>query len=276
MSKLEDFLKKIHVTDDVLTKLKSEDEVDLDALSKTYIESRQDYFNSSVLPEKIKLEVDKTVAGMTLKAIKHVNKTFGFGFTNTQMEEYKSIDEFMSEAEKLHKKNIEDLTKGQKDDLVKQVNDLKEQVTVKQNELDKVISEKENEIKKAQDEKVREIRTFKAKEYFHSLVSSDKNLPDLPGKDFALENIREKIFSKYVVHEDGSIYNEDGTVPMHPDTSRPVAAKKIDDIYEYYKGIAGLVKLNNSGDGGKPTGLNPDGTPKAAGEAEKYFLEQLK
>lgn len=278
MPKLEDFLKKIHVQDSILEKLKSDEDIDLEVLSKEYIDSRQDYFSSSLMPDKIKVEVDKTVKGMTLKAIKQVNKTFGFGFTNTQMEEFETIDKFMEEAEKLHRANLDSLTKGQKDDLVKQVNSLKEQVTDKQEEIDRITQEKENEIKRIEKDKNKEVRLFKAKDHFERMVKADKDLPDLPGKDFAIEYIKEKIFSQYDVQEDGRILNkDDGTIPTHPDPSRPVAIKTIEDIYPYYKGLAGLVKRNSvPGQGNKVLELNPDGTPKEAGPSEKYLLEQIK
>lgn len=278
MTKIEQFLQKIHLSADQIASLTGETDIDIEKLSTDYLQGRQDYFESSVMPGKIKAEIDSTVEGMTLKAIKSVNKSLQLGLTNTQMEEFKSIDDFMVKAQELNKKVIEGLTKGQNEDLVKQINELKEAVSNKQTELDTVLKTKDDDIKRISDEKAKEVQIFKAKEVFQKMVKDDKDLPDIPGKDFALENIMEKIFITYDVQEDGRILNKDGTIPMHPDTSRPIAAKTLEDIYPYYKGLAGLVKVNNAGQGGSGSpdpGLNPDGTRKAAGEAEKHFLAQL-
>lgn len=280
MSKIEQFLQKIHIPADVIASLSGDAEIDVDKIAGEYLQGRQDYFESSVLPDKVKAKVDETVKGMTLKAIKQINKSFSLGLTNSQMEEFDSIEAFSVKAQEIHKTSLEGLAQGQNADLVKQINDLKETISAKQTELDKVLSEKETEIQRIATEKSKEVRVFKAMHLFDKIVKSDKDLPDIPGKDFALENIREKIFNTYDVHEDGSIFNKDGTIPMHPDTSRPIAVKKLEDIYPYYKSIAGLVKVNNAGQGGNGnsgtgSGLNPDGTPKAAGDAEKHFLSQL-
>lgn len=281
MSKIESFLKLIHLPEEDIKKLTGDTDLpqeEITKLTENYIKSRQDYFESSVLPDKLKSETQKVVEGMTLKAIKQINKTFNLGLTNSQMEEFKDLESFMPKASEIQKTIIDGLTTGEKQDLVNQINDYKLKLTDKQTELEGLKTSMDAEIQTAKKNAEKEVKTFKAKEYFQNLVKSDDSLPELPGKDFVLKSIMEKIFSTYDVSEDGTILNHDGTIPMHPDTSRAVAVKKIDDVYAYYKGIAGLVKQNNAGEGaaaGTAGKLNPDGTPKPAGSSEKFLLSQL-
>lgn len=125
-----------------------------------------------------------------------------------------------------------------------------------------------------QAEKDNEVRLFKAKELFDGLVKNDKDLPDVPGKNFVLESIREKIFSQYQVQSDGTLLNHDGTTPIHPDPDRPVVVKNLSDIYPWYKSLAGLTKVNNAGEGAEGGGVDRR-PPSGIGDSEKLFLEQL-
>lgn len=277
MSKLTEFLKKIKVQDQMIMQLTATDgDADIEQLAKDYTEQREEYYDSVYLTDKVKKESEKTAKGMTLKAIKQMNRTFNFGLTNSQMEEYATIEDFMSFADKTYKDNIAEASKGQNSDFVKQINELRGQVSLKQQELEKVVSEKEAAIKKVIEDKDKEVKTFRAKEVFDRLVKNDTDLPDIPGLTFSIESIRDRIFSDYDVQPDGSVLNKDGTIPAHPDKAKEVVIKNVGELYNYYKGVAGLVKVNNagSGGGGTPQGGGSGGTQMGA--AEKYLLEQLK
>lgn len=275
MTKFKEFLKKIHVPSDTIEKIENADDAEIDGLVKHYLKEREDYAVNTKLSDKVKEEIDRTVKGLTLKAIKQVNKSFGFDFTNAQMEEYASIEAFMSDAEKKHKDHISEMAKGEKEDLIKQINTLKESISVKQQEIDREKAKTRDEIKRLQTEKDNEIRLFKAKDIFDNLVKNDKDLPDVPGKNFMLESIREKIFAQYDVQADGSLLNKDGTTPIHPDPDRPVVVKNISEIYPWYKSLAGLTKVNNAGEGGEG---EPEHRPGGGsmGASEKFFLEQIR
>lgn len=274
MTKFKEFLKKIHVSASTIDKIEAATDEEVDGLVKSYLSEREEYAVNTKLTDKIKEETDKTVKGLTLKAIKQVNKSFGFDFTNAQMEEYASIEAFMADAEKKHKSHIDDLTKGEKEDLIKQINTLKESLSAKQQEVEREKNKTKEEIKRLQAEKDKEVRLFKAKELFDGLVKNDKDLPEVPGKNFVLDSIREKIFAQYDVQADGTLLNPDGTTPIHPDPERPVVVKHLSEIYPYYKTIAGLTKVNNAGEGGDEGG-DTERPPSGMGEAERFFLEQI-
>lgn len=252
MQKILDFLQKIHVPSELITAMQDEkQDVVLDDLAKKYLDSRNTYYESSLLKEKIDKTRSETAAGMTLKSIKKINELLGMGLSNPQMEEYKDMESFIADAKK-HKETYEATLKtSTNEDLVSELNKYKLAATERQKEIEKLAGEYKTFASQKEHEKNEAIRLFEARQYWNKLVMEDKDIAEVPGKAFALESIEERIFSKYRVEKDGRIFNPDGSVATHPD--KEVAVTTLAEIYPYFKEKAGLQKVSNGGQGGGVT-----------------------
>jgi hypothetical protein len=274
MSNLIKFLEKIHVPKDILDKIQGEEDVDIEEVSKSYLDSRDSFYESTKLKTKIDPEINKTVSGMALKAIKKINEIAGMGLTNTQMEELvkkeNPIESFTADAKKHLEAEMNKLKSATNEDLLKDLEKFKGLATDRQKELDELSGKwKDFEVKKEQEVQDK-INSFEAKQFWNKLIREDTDIPDVPGRSFALESIEERIFNSYKVDKDGNIYNKDGTTATHPE--KEINIHKLEEIYPYFKEKAGLVKVSNAGVGadGKPLVVNPK-----MGANEKAMHDQI-
>jgi len=222
-----------------------------------YHNSRFEFFKSTEdFKKSLASERTKAFSGTQLSTIKTLNNKFGLELTNPEMEKYPTVEEFVNAVlmPKVKEKEGE-MSKNADKKLLEDLNLYKDKSSNYKTELDKLMTDIEN-IKSS--EKLRadeEISNFKAQLfYLNEVVAKDEELASLniPGKDFTLDAIRDRIFSNYKVSPDGSVSALDGTKAVHPE--KDVNIGNVKELFEYFKNKAGLVKVSNAGEGGNPGG----------------------
>jgi len=222
-----------------------------------YHNSRFEFFKSTEdFKKSLASERTKAFSGTQLSTIKTLNNKFGLELTNPEMEKYPTVEEFVNAVlmPKVKEKEGE-MSKNADKKLLEDLNLYKDKSSNYKTELDKLMTDIEN-IKSS--EKLRadeEISNFKAQLfYLNEVVAKDEELASLniPGKDFTLDAIRDRIFSNYKVSPDGSVSALDGTKAVHPE--KDVNIGHVKELFEYFKNKAGLVKVSNAGEGGNPGG----------------------
>lgn len=222
-----------------------------------YHNSRFEFFKSTEdFKKSLASERTKAFSGTQLSTIKTLNNKFGLELTNPEMEKYPTVEEFVNAVlmPKMKEKEGE-MSKNADKKLLEDLNLYKDKSSNYKTELDKLMTDIEN-IKSS--EKLRadeEISNFKAQLfYLNEVVAKDEELASLniPGKDFTLDAIRDRIFSNYKVSPDGSVSALDGTKAVHPE--KDVNIGHVKELFEYFKNKAGLVKVSNAGEGGNAGG----------------------
>lgn len=248
MNNLIKFLQAIHVAPETITALQVEGDVtNLDELKQKYIDSRNAYYESTILKDKEKEFRDKAIESYNIKVKKTINDFLGMGLTNAQMDEIKDL-ETMAEKAKEFKANLETTLRSSTDEtLKKELDTYKLTATERQKKIEELENARkafEDSIKSDYDKK---IQSYEAKSFLNKLIADDKELPDVPGRDFTLDAIRERILGSYIVKPDGTLTNLDGTLATHPE--KEVTINHVSDLYGYFKNKAGLVKQSNGGSG---------------------------
>lgn len=218
-----------------------------------YHNSRFEFFKSTDdFKKSLASERTKAFSGTQLSTIKTLNNKFGLELTNPEMEKYPTVEEFVNSVlmPKMKEKEGE-MSKNADKKILEDLNLYKDKSSNYKTELDKLLTDIEN-IKSS--EKLRadeEINNFKAQLYYvNEVVAKDEELNSLniPGKDFTLDAIKDRIFTNYKIRPDGTVAAIDGTKAVHPEKDVNIAHVK--ELFEYFKNKAGLVKLSNAGEGG--------------------------
>lgn len=277
MSILVDFLKSINVQKDILDKLTNESNEDLTAeqladLSAKYNISREDYFESTILKDRIKEANSEAIQLYNIKMMKTMSNLLGMeDMTNSKIKEFESIDDFLKVATDFKKSHDDNLRNSSDESLKNELDKFKTIATERaskieelENNFETFRSKKDNEVKDA-------IDLYRSKDYFHKMVSNDKSIPDVPGKSFVLQSIEEKIFNNYKITPDGKVFNPDNSKAIHPDENKNITVESVEDLFDFYKNQAGLVKRNNSGEGGGKSAIvtTGDGRQVMTGYGEK-------
>lgn len=278
MNKLIDFLKSIHVSEAIIADLTAENDaktVNIPEIASAYLTSRDAFYESSKLKDKLVEQEASTAKGMTLKAIKKMNELLGMGYPNSKMEEYKTIEEFLTEA-KTFKADYEDKLKSSSSkSLADEIDKWKTLATERQNSLDKMTVEKDEFFKRVETEKNEAIQMFQAKDNWKKMIMADAEIADVPGKEFILDAIEERIFSMYKVTAEGKLFKKDGTIATHPE--KDITISTLAEVYPYFKEKAGLMKVNNAGETPNNATVykSPDGKSIAGEGFSKAALEFL-
>jgi len=202
-----------------------------------YHNSRFEFFKSTEdFKKTIASERTKAFTGTNLSIIKTLNNKFGLELTNPEMEKYPTVEEFVNSVLMVKMKEKEgEMSKNADKKLLEDLNIYKEKSSNYKTELDKILADIENikssEKKRADDE----ISNFKAQLYYLTeVVAKDEELASLniPGKDFTLDAIKDRIFSNYKVSPDGSVSAMDGTKAVHPE--RDVNIGHVKELFEYF------------------------------------------
>lgn len=254
---IEKLAEKLHLPSDLVEAVKAETTPEnFDELVSNYQSGRLDYFKASQeYKDALKQIEEKGYKGGTLKHIKTLNRTFNLGLTNTQMEEYKDFDSFLTLLQSNLSEQQAKLTADP--ELRKEVETYKTKYTEALSEKDRLEREINGIREKADNELKTAVQMFKAKEYFKNMVQNDKELPGIEGQDWTLKQIEKEIFSNYAVDSEGNIANLDGSQAVHPE--KQIVMRHVSEIYGYLKAQANLVKRSNAGTslttvtvGGKP------------------------
>lgn len=188
-----------------------------------------------------------TFSGSIKKAIRDINKKLDLGLKNSELDEFTKLDEFLAKVKEIKKEEIEKLTGNVEETLKADLNKYKISSSEYKQKLD-ALEEQISGIKSEYENKfTKEVSHFKAKEKYRKLINSHEELKglDVPGKDFILETIEEKLFSNYDLSEDLKIIGKDGTKVIHPE--KDIVIEDINDILPYYFKRAGLVNRGNGG-----------------------------
>lgn len=249
MKHLNVLFEKLHIPADIIDAVGA-DELpnDFDQRVENYNNSRIDYFKAT--PEFKNLMSERegtTYKGALLKHIKRMNSAIGMGLSNQEMEEFKTIDDFMTSAKNFIDENASKLIKSTdeqlKKDLEKYKNDYTAAIKSNQEIQEQIVKIREE----ANTQRDAAIDLYKAETLFHKLVSEDATLPGTDGQAYTLELIKKDIFDNYTVKGDGTILSKDGTSAIHPE--KQTVIKSLSEIYEYLKNKANLVKRSNAGSG---------------------------
>lgn len=256
MSNLRTLLLKLHVPEATIKAFEGEKLPDnSDKLLAEYTASRLDFFKGSdEYKAALKAERDKTFSGTQLSLMKKVNSELGLDFTNSQLEEFKDFSEFITKVNK----HFESQKKSPETD--EELKKWKKKATDYKKDFDD-ISGKYKKLEEETPIKIQEAKdSVEAEKFFLDMVLKDEELKALkvPGKEFSLETIKEKIFATAKVGKDGKIKALDGTNFIHPE--KDVVVSELSELFGYYKEKAGLIKRSNAGDGGLGDGLEGDET----------------
>jgi hypothetical protein len=282
MERTLNFLKKINVSDDIITKLTSNEDVEetfLDEAVNNYSKSREDYWKTTILPDHDRKVMDSTLNGYTLKVKKDLNRKFDLGFTNSQLEaeDFKSIDKFYDVLKTAVDKKLSESTSNADDAIKSQLSDYQKKYTTATEELESMKDQIENVKRTAQIEKETEIANLKSEIYLSNLIANDTKIAtNVPGRDFSLEHIRKEILTNYRIENDGTIKTKDGNNALHPE--KQIVVTHVVDIYEWYKNKAGLIPVSNgNAPGGVATYNLPQGgrATTAASDAARAKMEEL-
>lgn len=284
MSKsLIEFLEKIHVPAETITKLQADEATDVTDLTKSYLDSRNSYYESTMLKDKTDAASASTAKGMVLKAIKKINEISGMALTNTQMEEYKDLDSFVVDAKKFIEVEKAKNANASNAELITELDKWKVAATSAQKTADDVASQMESFKTQKDSEFNQKVQEFEARQFWLKMINEDSELPDVPHKNFAISAIEKEIFESYKIEVvkdvNGKVIgtrllNKDGSKANHPDTAKQVTVDSLSEIYPFFKSKAGLIKLSNAG----KDRVGPDGkviVSDKPGPAEQAFLDQL-
>jgi len=246
-------LEKLNLGNDLLDAFKGEETPEnADELISSYQKGRIEYLqNTDTYKSSIDELRNSTYQKTTLSNIKKINSEFGLGLTNSQMEEIKDIDEIMKLAKKSISERESELLKTTDKSLKEELNSLKE----KYSDAVKSISTHEELIEKIRKEERERadsaIETELGKQYYLKLIRGDKSLQEInnPSKDYLLDAIERNIFQKYKVDRNGNITTLDGQKLVHPE--KEIVINTVDELYEYEKIKANLVKNSSAGSGDK-------------------------
>jgi hypothetical protein len=254
MSKLLKFLKGINIPEDVLSSLTSDEELDNEVLQNqidTYNNSRSKYYENHFLETKKRGIMDETLNGYTLKVKKDLNKKFNLGLSNTilESEDFKQIDKFYDALKKAVDDNTESLTSNADATLKADLSKWQQKASEATIEADKYRTEIDQVKASAETRIQSEIQSLKSQIYLSNLISSDTKIANVPGREYALEKIREDITKNCIIDDNGKIKRVDGSAVTHPEKS--IIIEDAVDLYEFYKSKAGLVQQSNGGQTGQ-------------------------
>jgi hypothetical protein len=256
MKNLETFLKKIGVKSETISKLSSEEELNVEDFVKTYKESlREVYANDPDFIQPIKDEI----RGSELSKIEHkIKKTFGLSSDEIKDKKFDEIISLASEKSKsVGSSTTDDLQKK----LVELANENKRL-------LEEVIPSKENEAKET-------IKNFRKDSTLRSILSS-KSLIVSP--EVVIPAIQTHLNSNYSIDlgEDGSfiVKTKNGLNPLNEDGTKVVG---FEEILDSQLKTLGVLKQSNAGTSGGTTGGERKSIfTKTEGESPKFNLPGLK
>ncbi len=244
MPKLDDLLKRLGVSEDVITAFEAdelpENADDLITTAKTGLiaglKTTADY------KAAVKSETDAQYKRAIIKHIKEYNREHDLGYTDAQISAFKDFAEFLADAKEKHTP-----TPSGDETLKEQIKQLqarnKEVMKERDDYADKVAAAetaKEEAVKAATEQ-------LQAETYYMGLVQSDAELNalDLPGKSKHLENLKKELFATVKISPDGTITKPDG----NPFELSGKMVTKVDDLYKHLKNEYGLIKRSNAGTG---------------------------
>jgi hypothetical protein len=277
------FLERIHVPAELIKRLateptegSAEPDINLDNEAKAFLDSRNTYYESTLLKEKLDKERTSTVSKYNITVMKKVNDLLGMGLTNSEMEAFKEdLDGFMSKSKEFKAGYEEKLKSTTDETLRKDLDGYKLRATEAQKTIEEMTTQMAKVKADAEKDRDNAIREYKAKETWNKLVIEDKEIADVPGKAFILGAIEERIFGRYIVNGDGTLLNKDGSVATHPE--KEIAVTHIKEVYPYYKDQAGLRKVSNAGDGNAPVFVDgQNGGKVVTGDLSPAVIAKLK
>lgn len=242
MENIQELLKAIHFPIDKIKDGKIEN---VSEVASEYLQSRNSFAETQLGSKKKEIE-DAAIKAYQLKEMKSNNKTFNLGYTNSDFDNFKSIDDYYKDAESRFKKLIGEASKLTNEEYKNTLEKWQNAATEKGNALEKALEEKAAFEAAKEQEKNDAIRTFKAQIAYTNKMNGDKTIPDVPHKSWAIENILKEVESNYIIGEDLSLKGKDGSPAIHPGAEKTVS--HLDEILPFYKEKAGLVKVSNAGE----------------------------
>lgn len=277
---IDKLLEALHVPQELIDAYKAEKlPENAQELIQNYLKSREEFYKSTDdFKSMLQTERDKAFAGTQLSVIKSLNSALGINLTNSDIKDFKKVEDFIPRITEFYSKQIE--ASGTKTDekLRTELNDYK----TKMSEYKTLLDEAQTQLVTVKEKATKEVEEFKnsyeASSYFDKLVLSDEELMklDIPGKDFAISSIKREIFSNFIINKDGTVLSKDGTKAIHPEKDTNV--NNVSELFSYYKNKAGLIKRSNAGvkilgKDGKPLTGN-EGISDAAAQKMRELQEK--
>lgn len=241
MKHSEAFLKKIGVKSDIISKLSSEDEVNIDELAKSWKDSFKDVVaNDPDFIQPIKDEIQGTILGKVEHKLK---KTFGLSPEDIKD---KKFDEIIGVA---YEKTKSSLTSSADELQAKLVELSKENKRL----MEEVIPAKESEASNA-------IKNFKKQTSIRSILGQ-KALVVNP--DVVLPALEQHLNSSYAIDLDDQdkfvVKTKNGLNPLNDDGTKVMS---FEEILDGYLGPKGLNVLKQSNGGQQPPAQQAGSKPK--------------
>jgi hypothetical protein len=266
MERVKTIFAELGIEDDLIDNVLSEEgDMELDSvLSKIKENAFRDVF-SQKKGELEKQFGDKHVQGFQLKVAKDLNKKFGLGYTNSQLQEF-SYDDFLNVVNDKVNDKLKNATTEEKQGLIEQVNTYKMQIA----ELEDSYTSK---YQKLLEEKENEVRTFKVNSILNSRFQKIA-WDDVEKSDMYIDFMTRQILSNYQVLEDGTVQALDGTVATHP-YKKNRSISNVDELISAFVEEKGMQRKNNAGGGGAGGGSSAgagadQGFRAGAGGAKEY------
>ena len=213
---------------------------------ESYNKSRFDLLKASPdFKSLLETERNQTFSKTQKRVIKDLNNEFGLDLTNSQIDEIKDFKDFVATLkghfDEVSKPKTDDTTAKELQKYKEQVSELRKANSKLTDDIEASKVDTETKIKEATDQ-------LKAETYYAGMITRDTDLGalNIPGKSFALDAIKQKIFNDVKIDGDGKIYAKDGTSFVHPSKNKVLST--VDELFGVLKEEAGLVKRSNAGD----------------------------
>lgn len=272
MSNLEKFVKELGLSKAQIEKLTSDGEVNVGDIVEEFNSERKKYYSKAHQDEISDLKSQNLRDKINFK--KGVAKALGYNYTNSQLDDFKDMDDFY--------KDISNKSSSEKKSLLENADgELKtrlENLTKDHQALQSTLEEQVGAVRLEYQAKERERST---QDNFTKLFDSIKDeVWDDPkkGKGVYREILISKIRNEYDVKEDMSIFDKKGGPAKHP-SGKSLKAETVNDILGHYMEANHMTRKSNGGQGGsgEPVTMSKGGkvinTDKLS-ENQKRMLER--
>lgn len=272
MSNLEKFVKELGLSKAQIEKLTSDGEVNVGDIVEEFNSERKKYYSKAHQDEISDLKSQNLRDKINFK--KGVAKALGYNYTNSQLDDFKDMDDFY--------KDISNKSSSEKKSLLENADgELKtrlENLTKDHQALQSTLEEQVGAVRSEYQAKERERST---QDNFTKLFDSIKDeVWDDPkkGKGVYREILISKIRNEYDVKEDMSIFDKKGGPAKHP-SGKSLKAETVNDILGHYMEANHMTRKSNGGQGGsgEPVTMSKGGkvinTDKLS-ENQKRMLER--
>lgn len=238
-----DFLSQFKVdpeTIELLEKGEFEEDFDIATLAQPVIEQQSKFFQNQFSSEEaLRPLLDQKIGIYKGSLAQKVNKSFGLELTRKQVEELgpEKVLEMANEKIATEKEKI---TKGNNEELLKELNEKKEAYMLLHNSVQEKEENFELTVKQIEEKHRKELRQLSYKNVFSEIFAEHECGREKVVGEMFREKAMNLVLSEYEVDENGNVTGKNGTHAELPDKSKIVGHAK--DIVAYYFNEWGYAK----------------------------------